>query len=101
MPDSWANGSTRTWRKKRRRVLERDRHRCQLKLPAACDCTIRGCRRFHGCKTRADCVHHLDGKALGDDESRLVAACTPCNLHVGDPAKGAGGDPPPRQVTAW
>lgn len=97
----WANGSTRTWRKKRRRVLERDRYRCQLRLPAACDCTIRGCRRFHGCTTIATHVHHLDGKALGDDESRLVAACAACNLHVGDPAKGGGGDPEPARRTAW
>src|SRR5713101_4557349 len=92
----WENGSTRDWRKKRRRVLERDRHRCQLGLPPACDCTIRGCKRFHGCKTRADCVHHLFGKMVtGDDEKYLVAACTPCNLHIGDPARGEGGDPEP------
>jgi len=96
----WENGSTRKWRKLRKLILERDRYRCQLNLPPACDCTIRGCKRFHGCTTIATVAHHLDGKAIGDDPARVVAACQACNLQVGDPAKG-GHDPEPRQATAW
>jgi hypothetical protein len=97
---AWGSGSTTRWRKIRKRVLERDGWRCQLRLPPACDCTLPDCKRFHGCKIKADCVHHLDGKAAGDDPNRCVAACTPCNLQIGDPQRTQP-DPPIAPRTAW
>lgn len=84
MSGAWGAGSTRRWRRIRAAVLARDNHRCQLGL--------------EGCATVADCVHHLDGKAAGDRMDRLVAACTPCNLKVGDPT---GADPEPTPRTDW
>jgi 5-methylcytosine-specific restriction endonuclease McrA len=80
MSKSWSGGSTRRWRKTRLRVLRRDQWTCQLRIPGRC-------------LTAADCVHHTLGKTHGDDPTHLVAACTPCNRHVGDPAKQV--DPKP------
>ena len=92
MSSSWENGSTREWRKIRGRVLKRDSNLCQLRIEGIC-------------KYRADCVHHLDGKAAGDNPARLVASCTPCNLRTGDPTKAkrnkAAADPPPSPRTQW
>lgn len=85
MSGAWGKGSTRAWRKLRAQILARDGYRCQLKIPGTC-------------KTLATCVHHLDGKAMGDDPARLVASCTPCNLAVGDPTAH---DPSPQPRTAW
>lgn len=85
MSASWRGGSTRAWRHTRALVLARDNHACRLLLP--------------GCTRGATHVHHLDGKAGGDDPARLVAACPPCNWAVGDPAKTA--DPAPRPATRW
>ena len=87
MSGAWGNGSTWARRKTRKAVLDRDGWICQLQIPGTC-------------AYRADCVHHLAGKAMGDDKDRLVAACTPCNLHVGDPAAGSS-DPEHVQRTAW
>lgn len=84
MSKGWAGGSTTAWRRTRRAVLRRDGYRCQLKLD--------------GCTTNANHVHHLDGKALGDDPRRLVAACEHCNLKTGDPTKQ---DPQPRPRRQW
>ncbi|CRK59190.1 hypothetical protein [Alloactinosynnema sp. L-07] len=43
--------------------------------------------------------HHVLGRAVtGDDPRHLVAACGPCNRHVGDPARY---DPQPRTMTRW
>jgi 5-methylcytosine-specific restriction endonuclease McrA len=86
MSKSWASGSTRAWRKVRARVLARDGYRCRLQLPGVCT-------------GRASHVHHLHGKARGDDPAYLVAACAACNLKVGDPTKAP--DPPCRPVTRW
>ena len=91
----WQGGSTRAWRKTRAMVLRRDRYRCQLRRP--------------GCTLRADCVHHLDGKAAGDNPARLLASCQHCNLAIGDPTKTRGNgkanrasyDPPPSPRTRW
>lgn len=83
MSAGWTGGSTRAWRRVRAHVLARDQHRCRLRVEQVC-------------RTRADCVHHTLGKALGDDPADLVAACTPCNLHVGDPRAA---DPAPRPGT--
>lgn len=86
MSRSWAKGSTRAWRRTRARVLARDGYRCQL-------------RTSPQCVGLADCVHHVAGKAFGDDLKLLVAACTPCNLKVGDPTKQP--DPQPKPRTRW
>lgn len=85
MSKAWSAGSTRAWRRVRAAVLARDGHRCQLKLP--------------GCTTIADSAHHTLAREIsGDNPDHLVAACTPCNLHVGDPRRH---DPPPRPHTTW
>ena len=87
MSRAWKGGSTRGWRKLRARVLFRDGYRCRLQIPGVC---VR----------LASCVHHTRGKAVtGDDPAYLIAACTPCNLATGDPAKQP--DPPPRPRTRW
>lgn len=95
----WKGGSTTKWRKTRKFCLTRDNYRCQLRLAPKCDCTLPDCKRFHGCKIIADCVHHLDGKGAGDDPERCVSACTPCNLQVGDPTKD--NDPVIKVRTVW
>lgn len=85
MSKRWVSGSTRAWRKVRTQVLERDAHRCQLRLP--------------GCTTLATQVHHLTAReASGDNPAALVAACRSCNLRVGDPTRH---DPAPRPLRWW
>ena len=92
MSKGWENGSTREWRKIRLRILKRDSYQCQLRIAGIC-------------RYRADCVHHLHGKAAGDNPAGLVAACTPCNLRIGDPTKPTRGktlaDPAPKPSTLW
>ena len=83
----WQGGSTRAWRKVRAYVLRRDSFRCQV--------------RMDGCTVRATCVHHLDGKALGDDPSRLVASCNSCNQAIGDPARTVPDPPLTETRTPW
>lgn len=67
MSKAWSGGSTRAWRQLRCEVLDRDHHQCGLK-------------HAH-CEGSATEVHHLDGKANGDeaDHSRYVAACRRCH----------------------
>jgi 5-methylcytosine-specific restriction endonuclease McrA len=84
MSKGWESGSTRQWRRIRRAILERDHYRCQLRLD--------------GCTVVARHVHHLKGKAMGDDPAHLVAACAHCNLQVGDPTKH---DPDPTPWHGW
>lgn len=96
MSRAWRGGSTRAWRRTRAAVLLRDGYQCKLALPGTW--TTRDGRTRH-CLGRADCVHHRDGKAYGDDLDQLVAACTPCNLKVGDPSDQP--DPPGRSSTRW
>jgi hypothetical protein len=96
MSHAWAGGSTRRWRDKiRPAVLLRGGYQCQIKVPGTWT-TRRG--EVQSCLGMADCVHHTQGKAVtGDEDLRyLVAACTPCNLHVGDPTRAA--DPAPLPV---
>ena len=97
MSGAWEGGSTREWRTIRGQVLRRDRYRCQLRIEGKC-------------QGRADCVHHTRGKAQGDDPRGLVAACTPCNLAIGDPNRPPGSsgrrrgpvaDPDPVVRTRW
>jgi 5-methylcytosine-specific restriction endonuclease McrA len=85
----WAGqGSTRAWRRLRAAVLARDHHTCQIRVPGVC---VGRSDPMH--------VHHTIGKARGDDPAYLVAACAPCNLHIGDP--GRGSDPPAAPITKW
>lgn len=89
MSQAWQGGSTRAWRKTRARVLQRDGHTCQLRLPRVCIGT-------------AEHVHHTHGRAItGDNDAYLVAACAPCNLKIGDPTRPAIADPRPRTYTPW
>lgn len=81
-------GSTRAWRRLRAAVLERDRGLCQLKIANVC---VQRSTPMH--------VHHKLGKARGDDPRYLVAACAPCNLHIGDPMRSP--DPPVVAITKW
>lgn len=89
MSKAWKGGSTRAWREKRARVLARDGYRCRVQVAGVC---VGFSVPMH--------VHHLDGKRNGDNESRLVASCMPCNLHIGQP-KRAMADPPCKAVTQW
>jgi 5-methylcytosine-specific restriction endonuclease McrA len=85
MSKAWASGSTRKWRKVRAAVLERDGHRCRIKLADYCTSV-------------ATEVHHtVSREAAGDDPTHLVAACRTCNVKVGEPGRH---DPAPR-VNAW
>ena len=61
--------SGRPWRRVRDAVLERDGHRCQLRLPGYC----------LGVATTADHIMtvHQGGT---DDPTNLRASCAPCNL---------------------
>ncbi len=87
MSRAWAKGSTTAWRKLRAQILQRDGYRCRIQLPGVCT-------------GRATHVHHIHGRArTGDDPAHLVAACAPCNLKTGDPAKQP--DPAPRPRTRW
>lgn len=75
MSAGWTGGSTRRWRKTRTAVLDRDLWRCKVRVPTVCT-------------GAATCVHHTLGRNVtGDEDTRyMVASCTECNLHIGDPA---------------
>lgn len=88
MSGAWGKGSTWAWRKLRLAILRRDGYRCQLRVEGVCTVV-------------ADCVHHLYGKAQGDSPRDLVASCTPCNLHIGEPFRAGKTDPAPRPCTTW
>lgn len=99
MSKSWAGGSTRAWRRTRLLVLARDGWRCRIRTPGTWKTRDGQMRR---CLGRADCVHHTRGKAVtGDDPQYLIAACGPCNLKLGNPARNAKHDPPGRSMTKW
>ena len=96
MSKAWAKGSTPAWRRVRAQILARDHYRCRIATSGTWTDTN---GKTQHCRGRADCVHHTRGKAHGDDPDYLVAACTPCNLRIGDPTKHH--DPPPNPRTKW
>lgn len=88
MSQSWANGSTRRWRRIRAAVLHRDAQAGWI-----CRAHEEGwCNRkpgTHTCTRIPNEAHHTLGKALtGDNPDHLVSACKACNLHIGDPTTG-------------
>lgn len=83
MSKAWAGGSTSAWRRTRARILLRDGHACQLRIPGVCTGT-------------ADQVHHTIGKGISEADADLVAACQACNLRLGKPDTD-----PPHKVTTW
>lgn len=92
----WASGSTAQWRRTRAFVLDRDGHRCQVKIPGEWVTRYGQTRRCLGVATQA---HHTRPREIvGDDPRYLVAACAPCNRKAGDPAAG---DPEHRSMTQW
>lgn len=100
MSRDWSGGSNTQWRRTRAAVLLRDGYRCQIAYPGTWRTRDGSLRR---CLEVADCVHHKDGKRYGDDPARLAAACTPCNLRVGDPNAPGRAQPDPAgvSVTQW
>lgn len=96
MSKAWSKGSTWRWRQLRGIVLRRDGYRCMLAIPGIWKSRT---GVVYKCLGVANSVHHLDGKRQGDDISRMVAACMPCNQRVGDVSKGE--DPPGRAMTRW
>ncbi|WP_020385933.1 HNH endonuclease [Kribbella catacumbae] len=74
MSKGWEGGSTRAYRKLRAFVLLRDNYQCQLTTKDICTHV-------------GDQLHHLDGVNAGKlcPPDRAVAACGPCNNHIGDP----------------
>jgi hypothetical protein len=97
MSRAWRRGSTRRGRAINARVRERDGDVCQIRLPGTW-LNRRG--EVQRCRVRADCVHHTQGRAVtGDDPAYMVAACTPCNLKIGDPTRQP--DPLPKPMTRW
>ena len=97
MSTGWRGGSTRAWRRTRALVLQRDKQLalreggvwCRVRVPGVC---VGDGVPMH--------VHHLDGVGAGHRIDRLVAACAPCNLHIGDPTK-RGDDPVCIAITQW
>lgn len=90
MSHSWKGGSTRRWRTLRKALLEANRlenqGRCHLAIPGVCTGT-------------ADQIHHVRGKAQGDNPKHLVPSCKACNLKAGNPAQRAS--PKPRPTSRW
>lgn len=98
MSHAWAGGSTRAWRRIRAHVLTRDAGQgCRAHRDGWCDRANR--TTTHHCTDTPDTAHHTRGKAHGDDPRHIVAACRPCNLHIGDPTRHD--DPPGRSTTKW
>jgi 5-methylcytosine-specific restriction endonuclease McrA len=92
---AWRKGSTRDWRKKRARVLLRDRGLCQIRLPGE---WVNHKGQRMRCQVQADCVHHIKGKGVSEADEDLQAACTPCNGRVGNPGRHS---PQPKRISRW
>lgn len=86
MSRAWDGGSTSAWRKVRARVLLANQAEnaglCRLNVGKLCPRHDRKC--VNVCTSLAREVHHMKGKAYGDDPRYLVAVCRACNLHVGE-----------------
>lgn len=79
MSTAWAGGSTRAWRVLREMILEENR----IKNGGRCRA---GCKGI--CTSIANSAHHTLGRNVtGDDPRHIVAICSDCNLHIGDPQK--------------
>lgn len=90
MSKAWAAGSTYKWRTLRARVL----HNNLVENQGRCQVAIAGV-----CTGQAQCVHHRLGRAVtGDDIKYLVACCTACNLHIGEPSKDT---PQHKTISEW
>lgn len=77
---SWASVPSAARARLRAAVLERDGHRCQLRLD--------------GCTAIATQADHIRSRELaGDGLDNLRAACATCNTKRGKPGRG---DPAPR-----
>lgn len=100
MSRSWAGGSTRRWRRMRAAVLlanaSTNRGRCTLNVGDHCPRHHRRCPGI--CTGTADAVHHTKGKEHGDDPRYLIACCTACNAHVGQPGTNS---PEPTPRSSW
>lgn len=100
MSRSWSGGTGRGWRALRARILRANLAAhggsCQLNVGAHCPRHDRPCTDV--CTGVATTVHHVRGKAAGDDPRYLIACCAACNAHVGDPGTY---DPRPRPVSNW
>lgn len=67
-------------------MLERDRYRCQVRLPKVCT-------------VKATVVHHTLGfEVTGEDPRYMVASCAECNQRIGDPRRS---DPKPKVRRQW
>jgi len=73
-----------------------NRGRCTLDVGKECARHGRPCPGI--CTGTAEEVHHAKGKAYGDEERYLQAACKACNLHVGPPGAVV---PEERPVSHW
>lgn len=69
-------GSTRAWRRARAKVLDRDDHRCRIRIPGVC-------------VGHATEVHHVVGIAEtrtrrrdATDPEQCIAACPPCHAVI-------------------
>lgn len=105
MSRSWKGGSTTAWRRLREAVILRDQERCRAHNDGWCarvpgKHTCLGRAPLTGPPSRVGHAHHTRGRAAtGDDPAHIVAACPPCNLHIGDPTQHA--DPRPQPRTRW
>lgn len=100
MSRAWARGSTAAWRRLRAQVLlanqAENQGRCQVAIPGT---WLNAKGETVQCLGVADCVHHRVGRAVsGDDPRFLVACCTPCNLHIGEPKSNS---PQHKRVSEW
>ena len=100
MSKAWARGSTYAWRTLRARVLHNNlvenQGRCQIAIPGT---WLNTKGETVQCQGVADCVHHRLGRAVtGDDIRYLVACCTACNLHIGEPSKDT---PQHKTISEW
>jgi hypothetical protein len=86
---AWPNGPTAAWRRIRKRILERDGYRCQLRVT-------------NRCTHHATQVHHTLGREVtGDDPRFLVASCASCNATLRDHPELGVTDPEPTPRTRW